>query len=254
MGSRKVAEELGQAIQPSFYQIHFLPAQDGCRLPQGLAILYNPDRVLLQRYESGLHQANAPQRPYWVAGLFKVQDGEGGVFWFVVNHWKSNFGMDLSESESKRIDAAKMFADHHRSSGKLFSDAVIMAGDFNCEPWELPFRSPGTFFKAVRERGLVTRPGNDSVYFHNLMWRWLGEPDDLESSHTDGYVSPRPRGTFRSDALKRDMNWKVWDHFLVSKSVLSRTGLIRLQESKLHTVFPGDGCTDHGAISVKVSV
>jgi exonuclease III len=252
VGAHQTADILGKSVRSNTYETLYVPAGIGCDYPQGLAVLYNPDKFQFVRLEHSL-SGTINQRPYWVGALFQCQEGRKGAFWLVINHWKSNFGGYFHQNEAKRSEIAESLGDFCRRVATE-SDAIILAGDFNCEPWERPFHSPRSNFKAVRERSLVTRPYNKIFYAYNLMWRWLGEPDDLETSLQDGYVANRPRGTFRFDRKERDMDWRVWDHFLVSRATLRRDDLIRAMEATLRGVYPDNGVSDHAAIALTLGV
>ena len=156
IGTQKVAQKLGHAIQGNIYEECFLPAPQGSDLPQGLAVLYRPEKLRLLATQKSPNQG----RPYWFALLFQCQEGRKGAFWFVVNHWKSNYGSSFRENEKKRIESAQSLSDFYYKTAAIQSDTMMLAGDFNCEPWERPFRGLEVKWKAVRDRRLVTRPYN----------------------------------------------------------------------------------------------
>jgi hypothetical protein len=133
-------------------------------------------------------------------------------------------------------------------TARMTSDAMIMVGDFNCEPWDTAFGSDTgapNRLAAVRERALVLQDRYRLTYFYNLMWRWSGEPDVHEVANAPGYLPPRLIGTYR----RRDtaVGWHLLDQLMVTKSML-RGPMIRLEEGSVRVKPPANDCSDHCAL------
>ncbi len=216
----------------------------------GLMMLYDPEVFRVHAHRSG--PASLVERTKWLAVELEVKAASAGRFWFVVNHWKSKLGAPLWVTEQSRVASAQEVGDFFMSVARLSSDAMVLAGDFNCEPFERPFSGVAhtTRIVAVRERPQVLNLRNRLPYCYNAMWRWLGEPDpcEVERGRGPAYVRPRPLGTYVANAKKR-LGWRMLDQLLVTKRVLSG-GSVLLVENSIRVAPPQNDCTDHHAIGV----
>ncbi len=105
---------------------------------------------------------------------------------------------------------------------------VVVAGDFNSEPFEPPFgerrlRAHRSFSRAI---WVSATP----AYLYNCAWRWLPEPDVWEVASQLAYAEPRPKTT-HGDSIPL-----VFDQIMVSGQVL-RGGPLRLLEDTARVHF-----------------
>ena len=200
---------------------------------------------------TGPTESHESSRLKWLAVQLQLQIGNRGVFWFVVNHWKSWFKRGEPASEPDRMRSARQIGDFYLSDARKTSDEMLLVGDFNCEPGDRPFKSQArpNKLKGVRERALVLRERNRLAYFYNPMWRLLGEPDPWEMAREEGYVPPRDIGT-HGEGLEKGVGWFLWDQFLVTKRML-RGGRVIMREGSLRIVRPMSDCSDHCAVAAE---
>lgn len=117
-------------------------------------------------------------------------------------------------------------------------EPMLLIGDFNCEPFDRPFNDRHSL-RAVRERDLVVRPGNQKAYFYNPTWRWL-------------YVSPEdpsPHGTYSSPDGSH-----LYDQVMVTKEMIEAGASLRLIELSLTKANPEAKCSDHFAIGITLEI
>lgn len=251
VGSSESAHELASAVSQETYQILW---SDVPRIPgtmrQGIVILYRPEILSpipdrFRRFPDP--QATMKARCNWMAQLFQFQQGSRGVFWLMVNHWKSNVG-GLKIGNERRKNSARAISDFFREA-KADTEAMILLGDFNCEPWDEPFRmNDAKQLKAVRDRATVLSDKVRLPYFYNPMWRFLGEPDDWETAQkSEDYARPRPMGTFCGTPPGKH-GWKLWDQVLITKPLLTGTD-IQVLENSIQILRPISS-SDHCAITV----
>lgn len=245
IGNLSLAERLAEAVSPNTYQVVWSgpPAarqgRDG-----GLAVLFKHE--VLANNAREIDTSNPAQRPKWMAVLFQLKIGTRGGFWFVVNHWKSQRGVQ-EFTELSRMNSAQELGEFYLERARIVTESMVLIGDFNCEPGDRPFRQQlPNQLRAVREHTLVTRDRNRLAYFYNAMWRWLGEPDDFDATQRQGYTPSRLRGTY----LPKDATsgWYVWDQILVTKPLLVGD-LIHFQEDTVNVHQAQARCSDHTAIS-----
>lgn len=206
---------------------------------------YNPNVVQYSAIADDGATRGVNARCRWFATQFQLKSGSRGRFWLVVNHWKSQMG-DQRISEHLRINSASEIGDFFLKQARLATEAMLLIGDFNCEPFSTPFHKTRNVLRAVRERTFVLREKNRLAYFYNPMWRLLGEADDHDASLLKGYSPTRPPGTYRH----RDMGWRTFDQILVSKPMLTK-GFVSFIESSIRIAKPCERCSDHCAISVE---
>ena len=199
----------------------------------GLALLYRPDEVVLvQPIVVSPHQ----RRPHWLAALFQMRQGSRAPLWIVVNHWPSQ-----RNPEARRLQVSQELGEFWQRTGRVQTNNAILMGDFNCEPFDLPFRQSWLPWRGTRSRSYALRPGVQRStaavsWFYGPMWRCLGDslPGDLF----------RETGTWRREVTEE---WRMYDHFWVEPRLLSG-GQIDFEESTLQLVHPTTDATDHCAI------
>lgn len=243
VGSENLGKELVARIAPDVY--HTLWSGVPSSKETGLMICYNPNFVQYVAIADDGSTRGISARCRWLATQFQLKSGSRGRFWLVVNHWKSQMG-DRGISEHLRIMSAAEIGDFFLKQARFATEAMLLIGDFNCEPFSTPFHKTRNFLRAVRERTSVLREKNRLAYFYNPMWRLLGEADNHEESLQKGYSSPRPPGTY----LQRNMGWRTFDQILVSKPMLTN-GFVSFIESSICIAKPHERCSDHCAISVE---
>ena len=243
VGSENLGKELIDSIESDTY--HTLWSGVPSPNETGLMIGYNPNVVQYSAIADDSATRGVSARCRWFATQFQLKSGSRGRFWLVVNHWKSQLG-NQRVGEHLRINSASEIGDFFLKQARLSTEAMLLIGDFNCEPYSAPLIKTRNVLRAVRERTFVLREKNRLAYFYNPMWRLLGEADDHDTSLQKGYSPPRPPGTYR----RRDMSWRTFDQILVSKPMLTK-GFVRFIESSIRVVKPYERCSDHCAISVE---
>ena len=88
------------------------------------------------------------------------------------------------DTDADRQESAFLLGDFFLSHARIQSEAMLLIGDFNCEPGDRPFyaqsqrllrgRSAPNAIQCMRERAPVLRDRNRLAYFHNFMWRVHG--------------------------------------------------------------------------------
>lgn len=213
----------------------------------GLMALYDPSLFRRVGVPTGTGTPGLMERTKWLPLLLQLLSGSGGAFWLIVVQWKSQLGGQW-KTEVARMDSAREIGEFYLNTASRMTDAMILLGDFNCEPGDRPFKDQGpNKMKAVRERALVMRERNRLAYLYNPMWRWLGEPDHHEIARQPGYRASRVIGTYASD-WERGIGWSLWDQVPATKPLLSGE-LIRFIEGSVQITRPVGGCSDHCALS-----
>jgi hypothetical protein len=220
--SLPLAQKLMARMNLPGHSVLFRPSQ--APNETGLGIAYDPGlfRPVSGSETTDLAIRGSNRRPRWYAVLFEITAGNRGTFWLVVNHWKSQRSGQLA-TDSDRQESAFLLGDFFMSRARAQSEAMIMIGDFNCEPGDRPFytqsqrllRGPGrpNAIQCVRERGHVLRDRNRLAYFHNMMWRFMAEPASLNQTSSPNYV-PMPgyhMGT-HGPALNGPIGQPGWAH------------------------------------------
>jgi hypothetical protein len=235
----------------------------------GLALVYDPGlfRPVPGSETTDLDLRRSSRRPRWFAVLFEILAGNGGVFWLVVNHWKSQMGGQLS-TDSDRQESAFLLGDFFMSRARILSEAMLLVGDFNCEPGDRPFyvqsqrvlRATGkpNALHCARERALVLRDRNRMAYFHNLMnlmWQFMAEPVTLKQATAPGYV---PTAGYHMGTHGPALNgaggqagWLMFDQIMASKRLL-HGGTVSVDEASVAIHRPLGSATDHAAVSVAI--
>jgi hypothetical protein len=243
VGSENLGRLLAEAIAPNVYQTLWSGISDPTQT--GLVICYNPEIVQLADIADDQVIRGVGSRCKWFAALFQMKSGLRGLFWLVLNHWKSQMGGELQTEEDRNISARGLGA-FFIETARISTEAMVLIGDFNCEPGAMPFKKPNNFLRAVRERSVVLRDRNRLAYFYNPMWRLLGEADAYDMVRQTDYVSPRPPGTIYVEG----QGWRTFDQIMVSKELL--TGhFIRFIESSVRVTEAQGNCSDHCALSAE---
>lgn len=248
LGSRGMGQELGRRVAPTYRDVW---AGDPDATHVSEMLLYDP--AIVERTTTPVERYRPPQarRPFWLAAELQLRQGSRGVFWVVVNHWKSNLRANILIADDRRKEIAADLAEYYNTSAHISSTAMLMMGDFNCEPGDLPFRGltrdsdqPNSL-RSSREHLQVLNSRKQPA-FYNPMWRVMGEPEPWDVAGHVGFVPPRHTGTYLGGGAS---GWKMWDQIMVTKRLL-RGGPARLVESRLAVAAPVDGCSDHYAVGV----
>jgi hypothetical protein len=138
---------------------------------------------------------------------------------FVVNHWGSRKGGE--EAARERSATARRLADWIAEPRD--ETCVLVVGDFNAEPFEVPFDD--LHLRAIRQFSPALWRGPAPGCLYNTAWRFLAEHDPWEEVEKAGpaYVAPRPMTTYSAPQPV------VLDQLLVSGRAL-RGGPITLLE------------------------
>jgi hypothetical protein len=130
VGERRIGRMLGNGICA-----RYLDEWAGDPTSQGgtsQMLLY--DRSVLRRTPTPIRCHPGSSRPFWIAAELQFRGGTKGVFWIGVNHWKSNIYQHVLAADEARKIIARELADFFLSSARTTSEAMILMGDFNCEP------------------------------------------------------------------------------------------------------------------------
>ena len=262
--SQPLAEALLAGMGLPGYSVLFRPSQ--APNETGLAIAYDPG---LFRYVPGtettdLDLRHSSRRPRWFAVMFEIAVGNRGTFWLVVNHWKSQMGGQLS-TDPDRQESAFLLGDFFMARARIQSEAMLLIGDFNCEPGDRPFyvqsqrllRGAGkrNAIRCIRERAVVLRDRNRMPYFHNAMWRFMAEPVTLKQSKAPGFVAPTGyyMGTHGPalNGTAGQVGWIMFDQVMASKRLL-QGGTVSIDEGSVTIHRPLAAAADHAAVSVAI--
>lgn len=241
------AEQLGRRVSDAVRLRRYQTLWSGSPMPQqtGVIVAYDPRIVQADATADDRATRGARERCKWFAVRFRIRHGSTAPFWLVLNHWKSRMGGEVT-TEAARSNSAREIGEFFLTTARNSSEAMVLIGDFNCEPGAAPFVKPANSLRAVRERSTVFRDRNRLAYFYNPMWRLLGEADAYERTCTPGYYAPRPPGTFCPSFGNE--GWITLDQIMVSKRLLIG-GPIRFVESTLRVTQPLGQCSDHCAIA-----
>lgn len=157
------------------------------------------------------------------AGLvatFDFADGSGPLV-VVAAHWRADAG-NTKDAEERRLSSAQELRDVISATLQVAGRdvPVLILGDFNAEPFDLPF---GAGLPTSRSRAEVQRHrphAPNDLLFYNAAWRWLGERHPWSSERR----SPTLAGTYRLRAIGVPTAWRTFDQVLVSPSLLRGTG------------------------------
>jgi hypothetical protein len=241
VGSLNAAHQIAHHVAPAGYEVEWSGIPLGMNAGTGLLLAYRPELFRVAATE----RDTSGGRPRWFAVLLQLRAGSLAPFWIVVTHWKSNLGGGAPD----RLSSARQIGEWYLRTARRQTEAMILVGDFNCEPMDPPFHAPNNYFRGSRERGEILRDGLRLAYFFNPMWHLLAEPDLYEATLAPGYVPPRPTGTWNDDST-RNYGWRVWDQLLVTKPLLTGP-LLRLREDSIALNVPANRCTDHCALSAR---
>jgi hypothetical protein len=249
VGTEELGRQVGRRLGGDAYEAVWSgPPPTGAHGPEtGLMVLYSAALFRPVPAEFSMNWFGLRERAKWLPVLLQLEEGSRAPFWFVVNHWKSQLG-NPRETEEARMRSARQLGEFFLGTARRHSDAMVLIGDFNCEPGDRPFREQApNQFRGVRERALVLRERNRLAYFYNPMWRWLGEPDPYEVAREAAYRPPRLLGSHCRD-WEQGVGWSLLDQIMVTKSLLAG-GLLRLRESSISLVPPAGRSSDHAAVA-----
>jgi hypothetical protein len=232
----------------------------------GLAVAYDPNlvRPVSGSQVTDLDLRPSSRRPRWFAVLFEIIAGNRGTFWLVANHWKSQRGGQLN-TDADRQESAFLLGDFFLSRARIQTEAMLLIGDFNCEPGDRPFyvqsqrllrnAAKPNAIQCVRERAPVLRDRNRLAYFHNFMWQFMAEPATLAQTLIPGFT-PDPRyfmGTHGPalNAASGQAGWVMFDQVMASKRLL-RGGMVKIDEGSVAIHPPFAAAADHAAVSVAI--
>ncbi len=178
-----------------------------------VAVLYKKNKVKPLNYHAipvRFDDKNA--RPTREILYFKCLVAKTDTIHFFVNHWPSRWG-GREKSEPKRLTAAKSLKHVTDSLFKINPNAkLIITGDFNDDPVD----------KSLVDILLAKEPENPEI--NNLY--------NLSLHH----YNPAKRGS-----LKYKGNWNVFDQFIVSGSLLSKSTGFYTLPSDSHIFYGVDG-------------
>jgi hypothetical protein len=187
-----------------------------------------------------------------MALLLECRVGLQGTFWFTVNHWHSSLsavsGTDLTTLHRYLWWELDGF---FQNEGRMEADAMIVIGDFNCEPGDQPLiNQPGTVLTTTRERHLVVDRRGVPRFLYNPMWRFMGEEHSFEETREEGYGGSRPLGTYLDSGPG---GWRMIDQIFITRDFLVGPQF-RFVERTLRIAAPEEKCSDHSAIGVAFEI
>ena len=249
IGSERLGLGLAGTLAPDHYDHTW--SGEPRRKKTGLMVLHS--RHL---FSAGPGRVDGPlggvdERAKWMAVPLRTVVPPRAPLWFIVNHWQSDRSMAAAANSRFRcwMEVSHFF----HSEAATEADAVIIVGDFNCEPGDPPFLDQaGRVLQPTRERGIVLRKSRGSTYLYNPMWRCMGEADPYEDSLADGYRSSRPLGTYCQGG-SGGVGWRMVDQMMLSRALLTGP-FFRFRERTLRISLPRDGCSDHCAIGAKFRI
>ena len=245
VGEEALGIRLANKLKPGFYSTLWSGTTDPSQT--GLMLCYNRNLVQHTAMADDRTTRGAGQRCKWFAVELQLRVGSRAHFWLVLNHWKSQIGGE-AQTDISRSNSASEVGAFFLGTARRSSEAMLLIGDFNCEPAANPFKKPANQLRATRERAIVLRDRNRLAYFYNPMWRLHGEADDYETTQKAGYKPPRPPGTYCP--INQRVGWLVLDQVMVSKRLLTG-GPLRILESSLRIVESHARCSDHCALVVQ---
>src|SRR5207302_1636781 len=112
------------------------------------------------------------------------------------------YGSGATRGAWPRILVSKMLAEFVGRRLEKGYPALLMMGDFNCEPYDAPMTGElisGERLVCVREHSRALNKRSRLLHLYNLMWGVLGEQAPVER-HLTGIVPTRPPGTYCKSA------------------------------------------------------
>lgn len=188
IGERKLAWDVLSAMMPFRYSLIWQkppePSNYG-RPTTGLALGYNTDIFDIEEHSPGELTPGEDHRYHWLAVRMRLRAAgpEVKTFWTVVNHWPSDFGSGATRGAWPRAIVSKMLSEFMARRLAKGYPAVMMMGDFNCEPFDAAMSGDllsGERLVSVREHQRVLNPRTELLHLYNLMWRILGESLPIE--------------------------------------------------------------------------
>lgn len=177
-----------------------------------------------------------------------------------MNHWASDFGRGVYAARHRRLLSAQSLGEFFERDARRTSDAMLLMGDFNCEPYEDPMTGEAGMgqvrIRGVREHEWAMNERNELPYFYNPLWRRLGEPVPLEQAIMPGHNRfVQPPGTYCKDRdrVRQQFGWVTWDQLLVNKRLMVG-GPARLAERTIRIARPPPppgSVSDHCAVGVE---
>lgn len=248
VGSELMGKRLGEALSPHTYGSIW--AQDPPRGYTGLMILYNKEAFARgQAARIDEDTTGEEGRPKSLAGLLHCRKNPSGRVWLVVCHWHSPLSGE--EAATSRQNLWGDFNRFYKRDGRVEADAVIVVGDFNCEPGDKPIVSqPDNVVSTTRERRIALAHTQDGLRFYNPMWRHMVEPHCADTVPVDRQGVWPPLGTYRKSP---GSPWKMLDQLLLSPALLHGPHF-HFRESTLRIIQPRGGCSDHCAIGVAFEI
>lgn len=250
VGNPVLGMEIVNRLTTSEYQTIW---SDSGRKNQGLQILFRTGCATATAIVSDRFAARGQQRPRWMAVQFSLSIGSRMKFWLINNHWRSSYmGENASAADRRRSSMelgllfrgypsfpnkqaiatfpdSRIFVpyteDREMESTPIIdaTDPVIIVGDFNCEPWDEPFRLPDRkeFWSTTFNPNTNFEALNGIVFYNPLVKR------------------PGIFWTFDKKFL--------WDQIIVSPSLM-KEGHVRLKEDSIRLFEPISEATDHCAL------
>jgi len=232
-------------------------APDPQKPTTGLALAYNSDVFAVEETAPPELTPGEDHRYHWLAVRLRLRKmgPAAGTFWAVVNHWPSDFRSGPTRGAWPRSLVGKVLAEFMEARALSAAPAVLLMGDFNCEPFDAPLTGglvSGTRLVSVREHARAMNERTTLPYFYNPMWRVLGEGIALERRIRGREVPPRPPGTY-TRALDRDSpsaEWRCLDQILVNRGLMDAGPASLVEESVV--ISPTDpGASDHCVVGAR---
>lgn len=256
IGTEDMGLELLAALDPLRYQHHWQkpprrkPGSDEER-PTGLMLAFAPSVFRAVEVARSEPTVLARSRYHWFAVALQIRRN-GGTFWTILNHWPSDFGRGKVRSTWPRVQVGAAVGEFCSNRAQRVADAMLLLGDFNCEPYDPAVTGEGTSNRkrivGVRERARAVNVKNWLPYFFNPMWSHLGEsiPSAAANASTSA-VPSRPPGTWAERSGTPNERWLMLDQLMVNKRLLTG-GPATLVESSIRILRPRVGESDHCAI------
>ena len=248
IGSQEIGIRLANTLQPDCYTAIWSGSPSHNKT--GLLVLcdkqlFTEGRTVIDRWTQG-EQA----RVKWMAVRLECQRGTQGTLWFVVHHWPSPLSGE--ESPTARQNLWAELNSFYKREARVEADAMIMVGDFNCEPGDAPLvGQPGEVLVTTRQREPVVRGWRDGLILYNPMWRFMGEEHPYEDTLELGYTPTRPLGTyFRSG---QSGAWRMLDQMIVSRAVLIGPHF-QLLERTIRISSHRSEFSDHSAVGATICI
>jgi len=249
VGDEAVGKELAEAIATGYYTSVW-SGRPQRKNSMGLMVLYRCGMFKKQREWSEPQSLTLRTRAMAVL-LGHVTDPTEppkSMVWFVVSHWEATFSDTAVED---RRESWSNFSRFCRKDAFEDTDALILVGDFNCEPWGPPFVNKARdVLEATRERRLVLEAKRGDSFLYNPMWRLAVEAAPYEDTLAAGYSERFHRlGTW----VGAGKGWRMIDQLIVTRALLAGP-FLKLQEATVSIVIAHLGCSDHCAIGASFTV